>query len=209
MMKVTRSILLVILIVAIEQGAKLVVYNNFEIGNPELGKEYNTIHIHPFYNDDSMNSWNNNAIATGTSVGLWRVIEICGILIKCAFVLYLIRCLYRSNIIAGANLWKEYVRICTAICISIYICRLSDVIFYGGKTLDYICFSVLFYDGAGRPVGGHYIYTLNDFYIYILICLLSIYVMKTVISFIKYLNSKKGDCKKEIYTSAAKYVFFK
>ncbi len=208
MMKVTRSILLVILIVAIEQGMKLVVYNSFEIDKPELRQEYNTIHIHPLYNYDLINSWNNNSIATGTSVGLWRLIDIFGILIKNAFVLYLIRCIYRGNIISGANCWKEYVRTCKAILFSICICNLSDIIFWG-KPLDYICFSILSYDELGRAVAEHYSYNLNDFNIYILICLLAIYVVKTILSFWKFLNSGKGDFKKEDYISVVKYVFLK
>ena len=174
MKRVWICIITIILLVVIDQGAKLIIDVFYEYDSDALKQEMDTFHIHPLVNYEIPDKLSAYAEKSGINLILLSVLDLFGVLIRAAFAGWAIYSMYKVSLFSGTKKNSNFVYVLLVLVSAVSICVVFDRLFWGG-THDFLCVSKSFYTEDGRLMVGHLSSDIKDVYLNILVFLMSIY----------------------------------
>ncbi len=191
MKKTILIICLVLLLVAIDQGAKLYINNNFSAGDKELSQVKDTIHIHHLINYRIHDEWSEREEATGINVSFWKWFDVLMSAFVSSFLLLFIYSVYRLAVICGMRSYKILACSVFVFISSSTICGIIDRVFWE-CTHDFICISKSFVSDLGQHKISHASADIKDYYIYAAVVLFIIFSVLFLVEFLKLPNKKEA-----------------
>lgn len=192
MRRVYVIIFIVLLLVVIDQGAKIYINSTLEAGDESLAQVENTLHIHHLINYEAPNQWTERAEVTGLSISFWKWFHVT---VESAFPAFLLLAyiyfIHRFTSFAGLKTHTPLAGAVFTLIGAASVCGLIDKIFWE-CTHDFICVSKTFISGTGKPLIGHSCADIKDYYMYVVMFLFIIWGGLFVLDFLRL--PKKKEC---------------
>ncbi len=163
MKKWVKYVVIVLMLVALDQGGKLLVDKYFVPGE-DLSKVFDTVHIHPVINDENITNMKAKSLETGKSVGYYLLLDtlerigLVGAMV--AAVILILRVSEKRGLKSYPVLGKAII----LLSIAVGVCGILDTVVWRG-TLDFICVCWKSVDSSGMEIIIHKSADIKDFYL--------------------------------------------
>lgn len=210
MKKYVKYLIVILCLILVDQGAKLIVANFYDSEivkasnddrDSDIMKVINTVHIHPVINDTEIQELKQEASEKSIDFKVLMFLNVVLSIILLIVYIFFMYVLYRvsSKIMKNKHLKLMHSIMCLNI--AAWMCSaVFDKIFWGGS-LDFLCLAW----GNVKKVGEnyrlfpkHYIYDIKDFYLYIGLILLILYIIIMMVNYLKLSKDEKKEIEKNI-----------
>lgn len=199
MKKVIKYIVIILLLIVLDQGAKLLV-DIFFIADVDLMQVSNTIHIHPMVNDSTILEITQKANDSQLSFSFLMFFYIAKDVISFFFICLALNVVSRFCSETKLKMNPKIINIVICLSIAAVLCNWIDQVFWRG-THDFICVS---WEGTEwsvdhyYPIINHHSMDFKDIYIYITIVLVPLFFIIVAIKTFILNKEERKELEKEL-----------
>ncbi len=182
MKRFLKILCLIVLLSAMDQGAKILVSQLFNYDPESLMQVKDTIHIHPMVNHSNAEWIIEMVQKTGIGVVFWKLFDQITRLLTSALIHFMVFYVHRASVIANLKKRVALVHTLYVLIGSITVCGILDRLFWHG-TQDFLCISNSFIADSGNLKIRHLSADIKDCYLDLFVVLLFVYVILLAIDF--------------------------